>query len=472
MTPDLPFPTIDSKQLADLAAINTHVFNNQGRSGSSAQSGSPTARLYARIRGDYLANSLQNLATASISTSRKQKPDELYKRGSSGIGTYASGIENMFVAECQMINVIFRREEWGNTFDITTRKAMSVFSSTLKDLNKQIQKSITTDCFLAYEIIDIVTGLAFRLDEQIGQAKGQLLEALRIIRDTAKLSLAELISDIKREMENKVFFPHDGAVEPYTILAMSRLQRIASFPRPFSSFLTSINDRNWAIAPSNSSTSSLPSVKSLDGGADSNMILAHYVLDSIETLLSTMDAKAKIIIKNKGLLGVLIANNVTVIDRMIRTSDIANLFASTNTSARVDSWRKKGTGAYLDAWREPCAALMDVQYTSRHQRPPSNNSGATDSAAVIKALNSKDKDQIKEKFKTFNNTFEELGNKHKEIRRGMEPDVRTQLGREIQAMIEPLYARFWDRYHEIDKGKGKYVKYDKGAMSTQLATLA
>ena len=462
---------MDARQLSDLAAINTHVFSNQGRSGSSAQSGSPTARLYARIRGDYLANSLQNLATASISTSRKQKPDELYKRGSSGIGTYASGIEGMFVAECQMINVIFRREEWGNTFDITTRKSMGVLSNTLKELNAQIKKSITTDCFLAYEIIDIITRLAFRLDDQIGQAKGQLLEALRIIRDTAKLSLAELVGDIKNEMENKVFFPHDGAVEPYTILAMSRLQRMASFPQPFSSFLTSINDRNWAGPPSNSSTSSLPSVKSLDVGADSNTILAHYVLDSIEILLAAMEAKAKIIIKNKGLLGVFIANNVTVIDRMIRTSDIANLFASTNTSPRVEAWRKKGTGAYLDSWREPCAALMDVQYTSR-QRPPSHNSGATDSAAVVKALNSKDKDQIKEKFKTFNGKFEELSNKHKEISGGMEQEVRTQLGREIQAMIEPLYARFWDRYHEIDKGKGKYVKYDKSALSAQLATLA
>ena len=54
----------------------------------------------------------------------------------------------------------------------------------------------------------------------------------------------------------------------------------------------------------------------------------------------------------------------------------------------------------------------------------------------------------------------------------MEKEVRSQLGREIQAMVEPLYGRFWDRYHEIDKGKGKYVKYDKGSLSTQLANLS
>jgi len=50
--------------------------------------------------------------------------------------------------------------------------------------------------------------------------------------------------------------------------------------------------------------------------------------------------------------------------------------------------------------------------------------------------------------------------------------VRSVLAREVQAVLEPLYARFWDRYHEVDKGRGKYVKYDKTSLSAQLAALA
>jgi len=49
--------------------------------------------------------------------------------------------------------------------------------------------------------------------------------------------------------------------------------------------------------------------------------------------------------------------------------------------------------------------------------------------------------------------------------------VRSSVSREIQAMIEPLYARFWDRYHEVDKGKGKVVKYSKGELASMLASL-
>ncbi|KAL9011999.1 MAG: hypothetical protein Q9173_003215 [Seirophora scorigena] len=192
-------------------------------------------------------------------------------------------------------------------------------------------------------------------------------------------------------------------------------------------------------------------------------------MDTIETLLTSLDSKSRGLLKSKALSGVFMANNVAVIDRMIRSSDLSTILASGGASARIESWRKKGTSAYLDSWREPCSALMDVQYTNRGARPPSGSNGIIDSAAVIKQLGSKDKDSIKDKFKNFNASFDELSGRHKALQ--MEREVRSLLAREVQAIIEPLYARFWDRYHEIDKGKGKYVKYDKGSLSAQLAAL-
>jgi exocyst complex protein 7 len=85
-------------------------------------------------------------------------------------------------------------------------------------------------------------------------------------------------------------------------------------------------------------------------------------------------------------------------------------------------------------------------------------------------LTAKDKDAIKEKFKNFNTAFDDLIARHKSLR--MEAEVRRGLGKDVQMFIEPLYARFWERYHEVDKGKGKYVKYDKGQLSSILASLS
>ena len=428
-------------------------------------------RIYAESRGSYLSSSLHNLSTASINTSKKKTPDEIYRQGTSGIGTYASGIEGIFLAEHQNISTIFPHENWSSAFEMTCRKPLSDFATTVRELNIHIKSNLTTDCFLAYEMIEIISQISIRLDSKTGELKSDFADALKPIRETAKLSIPELIDDIRRRVQSMANLPMDGASVPYTTEIMNRLQNMTLYPRSLASILASLGDGNWTYGSSGvaGSTTSLPSLKSFDVGADRSQLLAHYILDTMETLLTSLEGKARMLIKSKSLLGVFMANNVAVIDRIIRSSDLSTILSSGGAPAKIDSWRKKGTSTYLDSWREPCSALLDVQYTNRGGRPPSGSNGVIDSAAVIKGLGSKDRDMIKEKFKSFNASFDELSSRHKSM--AMEREVRSQLAREVQAMIEPLYSRFWDRYHEVDKGKGKYVKYDKGSLSAQLATL-
>ncbi len=472
ITKQIPFPTIPPEKVSKFKSIDAFISSPTARETSYNQRESPSVRIYCENRGPYLASSLQNLSTASINTSKKKIADEIYRQGTSGIGTYASGIEGIFLAEFHNISAIFPRGDWGVAFEATCRKALAEFAKTLRELNMHIKANLTTDCFLAYEIVEIVTNLSFRLDSKTGELKLPFADALKPVRETAKSSLSELLDEVRRRVSLMVTLPLDGAATPFTTDIMTRLQFMTLYPQALSSVMASVGDGNWTSPTSaaNISSTSLPSIKSFDVGADGNQLLAHYILDTLETLMTSLDTKARLVFKSKAVLGVFLANNVAVIDRMIRSSDLAAVLkSSTTASSKIESWRKKGNQAYLDSWREPCSALMDVQYTNRGARPPSGNNGIVDSTAVVKALSSKDKDAIKEKFKTFNASFEELGAKHRQL--AMEREVRSQLGREVQAMIEPLYARFWDRYHEIDKGKGKYVKFDKGSLAAQLANL-
>ncbi|KAK0884686.1 exocyst complex component exo70, partial [Friedmanniomyces endolithicus] len=111
---------------------------------------------------------------------------------------------------------------------------------------------------------------------------------------------------------------------------------------------------------------------------------------------------------------------------MIRTSELDPLLAAT-AQPKLDAWRKKATQAYIDAWKEPSTHLLDVQFTAKAPRPPSTGA-AVDSGAILKALNSKDKDGIKEKFRNFNASFDDLVAKHKAYK--MEAEVRRALGRD------------------------------------------
>lgn len=469
----MPFPTLAQGVSTQLETLDKHISSSAARDANN-QRESPSVRLYAEIRGPYLSSSLLNLSTASITTSTSKKkpaPGDLYRQGTSGISTYASGIEGIFLAEFQNISAIFPRDDLGIAFEVTCRRALADFAKTLRELNFYIKSNLSTDCFLAYEIIDIVSQVSYRLDSKTGELKATFADALKPIRETSKSSITELIDDVRRRVQSMLTLPSDGAAIPYTTELMSRLQSMILYPQPLSSILASLGDGNWNAGSTGQSASStsLPSMKSFDVGADGSQLLAHYILDTMETLLSSLEAKARTILKGKAVTGVFMANNVAVMDRMIRSSDLSSVLSSSGAPAKIDSWRKKGTSAYLDSWREPCSALLDVQYTNRGARPPSGNAGVIDSAAVVKGLSGKDKDSIKEKFKTFNASFDDLSARHRGL--VMEREVRSQLGREVQAMIEPLYARFWDRYHEVDKGKGKYVKYDKGGLSAQLASL-
>ncbi|KAF2187990.1 hypothetical protein K469DRAFT_704273 [Zopfia rhizophila CBS 207.26] len=465
---DQPFPLISQDKLSTLRLINTHISKSFAQISQTELRETPTQRTYAELRGDYLANSLRNLAAASVNTARKIAADAIYKPGTNGIGTYAQGMEGLFLAEYENICPIFTRDEWGLVYTATCQNSLNEFNKTLRELNGHIQRNLMTDCFLGYEIIGIVTNLSIRLETKTGELKRPIYDTLKPIRETSKGSLGRLLDDTRTRIQTLVALPMDGAAVPATSDTMSRLQNMTYYLTPLSSIMTSLGDGGWSAGSATSSSTSLPTLKSFDVGADGKQLFAHYASDMMDTLLQNLESKARVLLKGKNLQGVFIVNNVAVIDRMIRSSELQPLMGS--YSNKLESWRKKGTAMYLEAWREPSGHLLDVQYTNRSGRPHSGGAGSADSAAIVKGLSSKDKDAIKEKFKNFNMSFDDLVSRHKSYK--MEREVRTQLAREVQTIIEPLYGRFWDRYHEIDKGKGKYVKYDKGQLGSTLASLA
>ncbi|CZT00478.1 probable exocyst complex protein EXO70 [Rhynchosporium graminicola] len=461
ITKDKPFPMLSQDKSTRLGLINSYVVSVARQSGSSRDS--PMLQVYANIRGPYLVATLQNLAAASVNTAKKKSPDAVYRQGTNGLGTYAMGMEGAFLAEYGSISSLFARDEWGKVFNLCCQGAISELARTLRDLDLHIKANFTTDCFLAYEIIEIMSNLSSNMEERTGELKPSFAAALKPIRETGKSSLSELLDDTRRRIASLPTVPQDSAAMPITQETMTRLQTMVDFLRPISSIMVSIGDGGWKTnASSNQSLDQIPTLNSFDVGADGKEIFANYSMDTIDILLSSLEQKARPLLKGKPPLGVFIANNATIVDRMIRTSELQPLLQS--RMADVDKWRKNGASLYGSAWREPSTHLLDVQYTNRGgQRPPSGSAAAIDSAAIIKGLSSKDKDTIKEKFRLFNASFDDLVQKHKSM--SMEREVREMLGRQVQQMIEPLYGRFWDRYHEVDKGKGKYVKYDKGAIS-------
>ena len=470
ITKQRPFPTFSENQTSQLATIEK-VFSSI----SSSPQESPSIRIYSDLRANYLASSLQSMSLACISTSKRKNSAEPYRQGTSAISSYASSMEGIFAAEYLNVSTIFGRDAGGVAFEITCRRPMAEFAKTLRELNSYIQSNLMTDCFLAYEILETVTSVGHRLSRETNDLKLPFSDALKPIRETSKRSFSALLEDQRNRIGTLPILPGDGKAIPFTAETMTRLQTMTAYPRSVCSVLASIGDGNWtsSATANQSSNSSTPQLRSLDVGADGEALQSHYALDTIEIHLKQLEVRAHILNKNKAVVGVFISNSVAVVDRMIRSSDLASLFSS-NSSAqqKLDSWRKKGANIYLEAWKDCSSTLLDSVNTSNRasgNRPASGTS--MPSADFIKSLSSKDKDTIKERFKHFNSSFEEAVRKHREMLPSMEREVKSGLGREVGHVIEPLYSRFWDRYEALDRGRGKYVRWDKGALAALLASL-
>ncbi|KAI3329232.1 exocyst complex protein exo70 [Xylariaceae sp. AK1471] len=458
ITKDRPFPLLSQDTISKLSLMNSYVSGN-------SSSENPLVKIYADVRGLYLSQTLVNLAYASVNTAKKKSHDAIYRSGTNGIGMYAQAMEGLFVAEYENICNIFMRQDWGPAFQTTYQAPMAELARTLRELNNHIKAHLSTDCYLAYEVTEIMSGLSSNLETRTGELKTTLAAALKPVRETGKMSLAELLDDTKRKVSTIQALPLDGSPMPVVSETMQRLQTMVDFLRPISSIMISLGDGGWkSAALSNTSSDAIPSLASFDIGADGKEIFAHYCTDTIDILMSALEQKARLLLKGKSVLGVFLANSITIIERMIRDSDLKPLLEG--RLGALDVWRKKAKALYSDACKEISIHLFDVIHTNRTQRPPS---GSNESASIVKALSSKDKDSIKAKFQTFNTQFDELVARHKTY--SMEREVRQMFAKDMQQMLEPLYNRFWDRYHEVDKGRGKYIKYDKSSIAAVFLSL-
>ncbi|KAH6635202.1 Cullin repeat-like-containing domain protein [Chaetomium sp. MPI-SDFR-AT-0129] len=472
ITKNKPFPVLSQDKFARLGLMNSFVAGVYRQGGGGAPQDSPIAKIYIEIRSQYLSSGLVNLAAASTSTAKKKNPDAIYRAGMNGIGTYAQAMEGLFVAEYENVCNIFTREDWGPVFEATCQPSLVELGRTLRELNGHIKAHMSTDCYMAYEIVEIISELSNDLERRTGELKNPLAASLKPVRETAKSSLFELLEDTKRRINSLQTLSLDGSPVSIVSEAMQRLQTMVEFLRPISSIMVSLGDGGWKSASASRSGDAAPSLASFDIGADGKEIFAHYCIDTIEALMSCLDARGRLLLQKKPVMGVFLANNVSIIERMIQSSELASLLES--RLGPLDSWRKKAASLYTDTCKDVSIHLFDVIHTSRTGaggRPTSGQGGAmvVDSASILKSLSSKDKESIKGKFASFNASFDDMVLRHKGYY--MERDVRQMFAKDMQTMIEPLYNRFWDRYHEVDKGKGKYVKYDKSSIAAVFLTL-
>lgn len=229
--------------------------------------------------------------------------------------------------------------------------------------------------------------------------------------------------------------------------------------QPVSGIMLSLGDGGWSKNSNSLSirrADDVPSLATFDVNADGQQIFIHYCMDTIDVLLEAMESKSRSSQAKKATCGVFLANSVSITEKFVRESPELSSLLGPKLPTIVDPWKKKATTLYIDPVKDVSMHLVDI-VTARANTTKGGDAG--DSATIVKSLSSKERENIKGKFTSFNTSFDDFINRHKQFK--MERDVRQLLARNVHNMLEPLYNRFYDRYVEIDKGRGKYIKYTK-----------
>ncbi|KAG9284089.1 hypothetical protein G9A89_022863 [Geosiphon pyriformis] len=436
---NLEIPGIPQTPLQNLEILSSYLATSDMELGYA----SDFVKVYIEVRSPYLLKSLTMLSQASIATAEKRNT-LVYEKGTCGFISYVDAMLRMFETEHEVASKILPKDYITDAFREVTQQSLETFVETGKSLNTRVKRSIQTDVFLAFDMLEGLNKNSQAFDEFFrfaGNKDTGYGELMHSLRNVAMRSFPEFLEDIKAHPSKNSALPNDGTVHELTITTLQHMKRMTDYQETVETMLQTLGDGNWNTSEKEPNFS-----RERVGRAPilGNAIVRHYFADCLEALSNSLDSKARTY-KKPALTCIFLLNNYQYILKTIKSQFV--LLVDKEIENKYERLVKKYNDAYQDTWKPCFSHLMDYTYVR----------GGT----LKTTLGSTDKQSVKERFKNFNNEFDELYKVHKAYAIP-DIDLRNQVIKDIKVVLVPMYNRFLDRYQqsEFSKNPTKYIRYD------------
>lgn len=385
---------------------------------------------------------IQSSLTPLSKSTKPRITNAPYEKGSNTIHVYTQALKGFIAAlEIDLSNLFPGKDESVLFyFDEITSRIIKEFIGIISSLNIHIQSHIQTDRALTFELFECTGQVINSIKAASNRIPTELTDLIDQLRYTAKLVFQDFIKYIESRVQGLTTLPNDNGICEATVEILSRLSRIADYK--FSAILILQGAQNGFWIPTPRPVWADNSGKSSSGQNKSIEILASFSCDAVDALFYNLEAKAKQLGKKNSQIGFFLLTNLALMMEFARKSELMNMLGP-NGGERLDKIKKRAVNLFLEDWKQVASHLMDVTIVKTGNKP----------------LSSKDREIIKEKFKTFNAEFDALVARHKNYRIS-DPLLREELKKEI-SFISPLYNRFYDRHigGDFSKNVDKYIKY-------------
>lgn len=439
----IPFPYYEDEQLTEMSWILDYFYNNNNEGKEPLIENTLIKHRSAKIIKSmaFLEPFVKKI------TDNKNAP---YEQGSNGILNYTEALVGFIVSEQGLIDDLYSQ-----SIDLKQSILSRILTPVINSYSKLVLANIDAVesnkeniGLYSFELVESVQRIirTLRFDQKL-QRNDNLSVCLKQIHQLAKSLFKDTIQQIQNKVNSLNKIPNDNGVADSTVAAVSVLRRFGKYKQGCLKAVAGMTRDEWLVVHLQDKEATY--VKgSLDINFSNVALLSCFFSDCIDILVVLLEKRAQHILvdteggssnKYKQRIGFFILSNMTMIEEILERSELQSILGAEG-KIRLDKLKKRYIGYMIEDWRSLTINLMDSIHID----------------STGKKL--KDKEQIKEKFRKFNEGFETLVSTTSQFRLNSQ-DLKRTLQNEILSLILPMYQRFYGRYKDSFKNPRKHIKY-------------
>ncbi|CCH60092.1 hypothetical protein TBLA_0C02870 [Henningerozyma blattae CBS 6284] len=459
MDKKVPFPYFEDEHLLELTIILDYFFSSPEY---------PTIeRILVQERSEMIMKSLSSLENFAkqIPASKGIK----FAKGSSGMMNYSQALLGFVAIESTLVDDLFSQQADFRplVFKSIIQPVLDGYSNLFDSNVTYVKNNLQDADVFSFELIDCVNNVIRQLRGTPLQDYTRLIMSAQNIQNVTQSIFKDVIEHIIITVNNMTTVPADNGVAEGTVDTMTRLRKLSEYQTGVLGAIQNMSRQDWL--PSSYKEKEYTSQNININPKDTRSLLSCFLGDCIDTLIISLERRAqKILLPNqepdianpnskrntlKPKIGNFLISNLAMVGQIVEKSDLNSLLGMTGHS-RLDKLQKRYINYIVSDWRDLTANLMDSVFV--------DNSG--------KISQSKDKEQIKEKFRKFNDGFEALVSNFKHYKITNE-ELKKVMRSEIISLVLPMYERFYSRYKNSFTHPRKHIRYTPTELTTILNQL-
>ncbi|KAJ1974632.1 exocyst complex component exo70 [Dimargaris xerosporica] len=408
------------------------------------------SKVYVDIRSTYIFKSLASLRTAAEHMREPMATSAVYQKGTAPFIQLTHCLLKLAQAERNFAESILPGEQVANTFSRTLKPSIDKYFESTETLAQVAKRSIQTEKFMLFDVFETLKHFQTDMDKTLtldASEKKHIANLTASISTPIMTSFAQYIDEAKGMA--RLNMPQDGTIFEFTSNAINHMKRLLEHQETVESMMVTLGDGHWGAV--SDSALAAKGRKTFSGQA----IVKHYFEDILQLLTNSLESKTKNSRKS-GLSVVFLMNNYHYIARNIMGSRLLDVLGE-NDLRIYESLDWKYQDQFCNLWSSCIEYLTD----------DTGGPGGLKNKIV-----GSDKMTVKDKFKYFNTTLEELV-RNQQTYTIPDKELRLNVMDRIRGALIPAYSQFMERYQHTDfaKNSGKYLRYNQVTLDRTLQSL-